>query len=615
MAHTSEERDTTLEQRLDRLLGSSLTPQNRQDFDGLISELNQTTPVATYARAKSHEALILAIDEGLINEGIALIEHEMERSIIASSSIANAELLHAKAEILLKYQDRDAIASLLPKLIAQFPVEESRLNYHRLHIIGRSYDLIHDFESALDYFLQAHDSLKTTDNAYFQNQRQLINLHIGRTYARLRNFTRARKVLDDAINDSYLHGIEEHLPSLYMVRGFVIQVTEGPNENAEADFLKAARAPVSQPSGRTQMLAFNNLGTLHLHTGNYAQAESYFEKGIKIAKAINNSYELYIMRFNQGYVLVKQGEENSGLEIMESAFSEFSQVAPLGTQADMLEYLADAYKIAGNTEGELATVKKTLALRTESFQHERERIVAELEVRHDAQEADLRIKLLEQDALIQKALLVEQERRQQIFYLIVFGSFVGFLAALLGIRHVRKLNRELYNANQNLQELSSRDPLTKVFNRRALNDFSKERGDLVILLDLDKFKQINDSFGHDTGDTVLKSISQRLRAVLRSEDLVVRWGGEEFLVVIRRASKTDFELIKAKLRDAIVHSPIEGVEVNASGGGVHVKDPSQTWEEVVSLADNLLYKAKASGRGQIHVEVDGQRQKWLMTEN
>lgn len=606
-------RDPGLEQRLDTILGINLLARDREALSLVLRALNDQTPTATLARAKAYQALAQAIQDNEPAAALALLDALSNEPEIAQDPHALAELSNARGEIYLHTQNRDALRHYLGELKDQ-SIAEPKLYFHRLHLIARSYDLLHDYEQALTYLLRAHEMVASIQDEQQQRRRQFINLHIGRTYARLRHFDSARQSLDKTIAESNRLGVTEYLPELHMVRGFVIQVTEGPNAAAEADFLKATTPVRGEPVGRTQMLAFNNLGTLKLHTGQYAAAEQYFSQGIEIAHQIDNSFELHIMRFNQGYVMVKQGGYEQGLSIMEAAFADFSQVAPPGTQADMLNYLADAYETAQRLERALGVLRQQLELRETAHRAERERTLAELQVQHDAQEASLRIQLLEQESALREAKIAEQQRNQYWVILLSSILFVALALSLFAARYVRQLNRQLSKANQELTELSHRDPLTQLYNRRALAGFSEQHGDLLVLFDLDKFKGINDQFGHDVGDQVLQSVSQRVKAVLRKEDLLVRWGGEEFLVVIRRINELGLDVIKAKLHSAIVHSPFADITVNASGGAVFLQGQTSTWQSAIKRADELLYQAKANGRARILLEHNGEVQTWQMRE-
>ncbi|HZU72931.1 MAG TPA: sensor domain-containing diguanylate cyclase [Acidimicrobiales bacterium] len=155
---------------------------------------------------------------------------------------------------------------------------------------------------------------------------------------------------------------------------------------------------------------------------------------------------------------------------------------------------------------------------------------------------------------------------------------------------------EEQRARQLLAEVSVRDELTGIGNRRhamALLE-SLRPGDAVVMIDLDHFKEINDSDGHDAGDRVLLALADHLRTGIRDADLVARYGGEEFLVVLRQAAATGVETAErlvATWRDLDPRTTFSaGVAVHRAG-----RTPAQT----VARADAALYAAKRTGRDRV----------------
>lgn len=189
----------------------------------------------------------------------------------------------------------------------------------------------------------------------------------------------------------------------------------------------------------------------------------------------------------------------------------------------------------------------------------------------------------------------------------------------------------LEEVNQKLEEASLSDPLTGLHNRRFLSkslpaDISiverryqawkaggKNKGTLpresdllFLLLDIDYFKSVNDEHGHNAGDKVLEQISRLLETILRESDYLVRWGGEEFLIVIRYCSRTEATDLAERIRRGI-----EAVEFKIDSGQTLRRTCSMglatypfypntssalSWEQVVDVADRALYMAKQSGR-------------------
>jgi diguanylate cyclase (GGDEF)-like protein len=126
----------------------------------------------------------------------------------------------------------------------------------------------------------------------------------------------------------------------------------------------------------------------------------------------------------------------------------------------------------------------------------------------------------------------------------------------------------------------------------------------LLLIDIDLFKQTNDRFGHAAGDAVLVAIARRLRETLRETDIIVRWGGEEFLVFVPSTSADKLDEIAARIMRAIALEPIayksNRIHVTASIGYAPMPLPPEDvhlpWERAVSLVDMALYMAKLHGR-------------------
>ena len=174
---------------------------------------------------------------------------------------------------------------------------------------------------------------------------------------------------------------------------------------------------------------------------------------------------------------------------------------------------------------------------------------------------------------------------------------------------VARLNRAIALKRQQdaMARQASTDPLTGVLNRGALMDrihyeLTRNTQDLAILvLDLDHFKQVNDTHGHLTGDMALVSAAETISLNCRSYDAVGRYGGEEFVVVLPRTGLAEAHGVAERIRSAIASQPVDGrIFITASLGLTEYR-AGDTVSTLISRADQALYQAKRCGRNRIKV--------------
>jgi diguanylate cyclase (GGDEF)-like protein/PAS domain S-box-containing protein len=178
---------------------------------------------------------------------------------------------------------------------------------------------------------------------------------------------------------------------------------------------------------------------------------------------------------------------------------------------------------------------------------------------------------------------------------------------------IKEHTAALVEANQRLQQESIRDPLTSLYNRRFLEDSLKretrraaraDHGLGVIMFDLDHFKGFNDTYGHEAGDAVLCATAALLVKSVRAEDIVCRYGGEEFIIILPMANfKTTYaraERIRRGMHDLkVLHFGQSVGRITVSGGVASFPEHGTSSEELVQAADTALYRAKGEGRDRV----------------
>ncbi|WP_448248838.1 sensor domain-containing diguanylate cyclase [Thalassotalea agariperforans] len=166
-----------------------------------------------------------------------------------------------------------------------------------------------------------------------------------------------------------------------------------------------------------------------------------------------------------------------------------------------------------------------------------------------------------------------------------------------------------YDARLTAEHYARIDPLTNLYNRRALTELvypiwnlgeRQQTSMSIMLVDLDWFKRINDKFGHIIGDDVLKDVAQTLKRRLRMSDIILRWGGEEFLVFLPDTDIVQAKLLAEKLQRYFDNNKVNDVTKVTISVGVASSLPSEiSFDELIKLADKSLYQAKKNGRNQV----------------
>jgi diguanylate cyclase (GGDEF)-like protein len=194
----------------------------------------------------------------------------------------------------------------------------------------------------------------------------------------------------------------------------------------------------------------------------------------------------------------------------------------------------------------------------------------------------------------------------QIQQLVFFFIFLTILAEALFVF------RPMVERIKYLQQQADRDHLTGLFNRRSLEVLAKKTFTMaafnsqkvsVITFDIDRFKVINDTYGHDVGDKAIQYVSELIMSCTRDSDIVSRYGGEEFVVLLPQTSQEHAMVLAEKIRIKIQNSPLAlnelMIEMTVSGGVSQYLETEKGWFDILKRSDGALYQAKNSGRNKI----------------
>lgn len=181
-------------------------------------------------------------------------------------------------------------------------------------------------------------------------------------------------------------------------------------------------------------------------------------------------------------------------------------------------------------------------------------------------------------------------------------------------RQLQSINAEVSELNRRLEILANTDGLTGVWNRRAFFErateswaFAQRTGQPLsaVMLDVDRFKAVNDTYGHGTGDTVLKEVAEACRATIRPYDVLGRLGGEEFCILAPNCGAEGAAALAERVRAAIERVEIRAgsvvLRVTASFGAAERRAAHDAPETLLAEADTMLYEAKRNGRNQVWI--------------
>ena len=196
--------------------------------------------------------------------------------------------------------------------------------------------------------------------------------------------------------------------------------------------------------------------------------------------------------------------------------------------------------------------------------------------------------------------------------LTLLGVFIGpaliMLVTNILMALARIVDAEGFIARERLREMATTDPLTGLLNRRAFMPLVQQEQARaqrsgtpfsVILADLDKFKRVNDTWGHETGDQVLQKTAELLQSSLRQQDALCRWGGEEFLILLPETDAQGAMNVAEKCRVRLANTPLtmgSSRHPQTISLGVAVADGTEATELLINRADGALYLAKERGR-------------------
>lgn len=405
-----------------------------------------------------------------------------------------------------------------------------------------------------------------------------------------------------------------------MAESAVMELLQRPGREVAAmeEALAIARTSRSEVG---EARALVNLADIRLRRKQYADGLRLARRALQLAQSVGNSRLAATSKANMGFSLIGLGRIAEGKQLADEALAQYERAGANAETADLMGEYARYLEQIGDYKGALGLYHRERKLIDEIAIQTRQRALLEVHEKYETDKRRREIDLLNRENGLQNIEIANRVLFQRIWWLVAGLFAVSFVVVAWLYRKLRVTNALLAQKNAELSVQSSRDPLTALYNRRYFQNFiaaqdarpehrrreddAMTRG--LLLIDIDHFKEINDRFGHALGDAVLVSVAERLREALRETDMVVRWGGEEFLVYA--ATKGDrIDEIAARIMHALSSQPIalhdKVIRTTASIGYMAMPllgtSVSPSWDQAIGLIDMALYMAKVNGRNRAY---------------
>ncbi|MGM9484809.1 diguanylate cyclase [Roseateles sp. NT4] len=441
--------------------------------------------------------------------------------------------------------------------------------------------------------------------------------------------------------------LEDHWAKSDALNGMAniaIRPQSSPNERARGiGLFRQALAAIDEHVYRSHACTLHfRLGTALLRSGDLKAAREELNRALVTANEIGNPLTAAAIRYNLAQLSLDEKAPQDSLRELElaepfitskggpqkrfrilvlraQAMSMLGQVAEAQQALDAARELRSQIKIRERDvefHAAAATIFEQSNEFAQAYKEMQKLRNAERDVAiaaKETQEAELRARFDADRKDREFALLSAQSRAAQSRQLLLIGGLVFTVLFLLLLALVVRLQLK---QKRNLSRLAFRDELTSLPNRRSILERARRahalKNDLTApmtlgLLDIDHFKRINDTYGHDVGDAVLRRVAEAAAKALRSSDSLGRYGGEEFLMVLPQCHRTDLSTIFMRLRAAVqaINTQELGIDRPVTFSmGIAFANVGQSIDDLLKEADEALYRAKRNGRDRMEVWED-----------
>ncbi len=480
--------------------------------------------------------------------------------------------------------------------------------------VGDCYYHLGNYDEGLKRYFE---SLRELEGLLEQGCEEDMRLRIGHQYGAIGNAYRftgeAKKALE------YYHKSLD----LYEQEGYTIGIA-GMNcnmgniyqERQEYDkaldhFFRAKTVAEELSDNYLLTMAMTNIGSAYLDLGNPDESLGYFMESYEICEGGNRRRGILHNLTRIGDVYYKKGDYEEANRNYVNALSIAKELDDNNMLSSLNRSLSKNYEAVHDYNSALTHYKIHSSIKDSLLNVDKIKRLSELQIAYETEKKEKEIEILKKDKAAQDAM-----RRLLILAFCLALVAILLLASRYRLKvrtsiEIEKKNDDLTIAREKAERLSRTDDLTKLPNRRDITERIEQEqircqrsGNpfVLVLIDIDDFKSFNDRFGHDCGDLVLITLARLLLSLLREQDCVGRWGGEEFLLLCPETTLHGGQILAEKIRKSIQEERINCQQIDLSVTmtlGVSEFARGMSIDECIKRADQALYEGKETGKNRV----------------
>jgi diguanylate cyclase (GGDEF)-like protein len=466
-----------------------------------------------------------------------------------------------------------------------------------LNNLGLVHRRINNLDKALEYYLQ---SLKIEEEIENEKGISMSLCNIGNFYYDTDDYSKALEYYLQAL--AIYEKIRDDKGIATILNNIGIVYDESKDYYIALEYyLKSL--DIEEELGNKNGIATtsNNIGLVYYNLGIPDKALEYLFKSLRITEEIGEKYGIANTCINIGKLYAVIDNFDNSILYLNKGLQLSNEIGAIDLKIDAYSLLSDVYSDNKNYKKALEYNTLYSNEKEKIYDRENQKIFTKIESRFETDKKDQEINNLKKTSYLYIIYFL-------IFILIIIVSIIIFTK----YRFREKIIKEMQIVNEQLKQIARTDPLTRLSNRRGILEkieYEKHRFErsgrpfVLIMSDIDDFKSVNDQHGHECGDYVLKSLSHLMISFLRKQDVVGRWGGEEFLFLLPETTLIGGKGLAEKLRKKIANNQFyfKGSVVNITMSfGVslyNVKDADT--DDYIRKADQALYKGKKQGRNRV----------------